>query len=225
MPRVAAVGRLDQIGDAALRAFSDAGFRRTQIADIAKLAGVAPGTIYLYASSKEALFWLALKRAMGEPLEDNAEEQKEVLDRIREKFAHLQRVSPLGRINEFDPGFEDVLNHLWTGISQMAPAIRLVEQCASEWPELANVFFGEARRNVLESLRSYFDRAVAAGDLRKVPDTDVAVRMIVETIAWFTLHRQGDFDGMGYQESLVKPTVLDGLFHAYSLRSTLEDFR
>ena len=41
------------------------------MADIARLAGIAPGTIYLFAKSKEELFWLALKLAMNklEPAE------------------------------------------------------------------------------------------------------------------------------------------------------------
>src|SRR5258708_23225344 len=46
----------------AARAFSRFGFRKTSVDEIAKAAGVAKGTIYLAADSKEDLFYQALHR-------------------------------------------------------------------------------------------------------------------------------------------------------------------
>lgn len=45
-----------QIVDAALEAFSTHGFETARVADIARAAGVAEGTVYLYFRSKDALF-------------------------------------------------------------------------------------------------------------------------------------------------------------------------
>ena len=53
MARPARVDRREQIADAALTAFSEKGFRLTQVSDVARLAGIAPGTIYLFAKGKE----------------------------------------------------------------------------------------------------------------------------------------------------------------------------
>ena len=57
-------GRLEAIADAALAAFTARGFAQTQMTDAAKLAGVSTGTLYLYAENKDALFELALRRAL-----------------------------------------------------------------------------------------------------------------------------------------------------------------
>ena len=54
----AASGRGDKrerILDAAVRVFAQNGFYATRVSDVAKAAGVADGTIYLYFASKEAL--------------------------------------------------------------------------------------------------------------------------------------------------------------------------
>ena len=57
----------DRILDAAERVFAQRGFFTAKVADIAKEAGVADGTIYLYFRDKESLFQ-ELVRAMLSPL-------------------------------------------------------------------------------------------------------------------------------------------------------------
>jgi AcrR family transcriptional regulator len=46
----------------AAKAFSKIGFKKTSIDDIARLAGVAKGTVYLAAPSKEDLFYQVVYR-------------------------------------------------------------------------------------------------------------------------------------------------------------------
>ncbi len=70
--RHSAPGRLEKIADAALAAFIARGFRQTQMVDAAKRAGVSAGTLYLYAENKDALFELALRRALGRMPEEDA---------------------------------------------------------------------------------------------------------------------------------------------------------
>ena len=55
----------DVIIEAADRLFTRFGFRRTSMDDIAREAGVAKGTLYLYFVSKEALFRALLARNVG----------------------------------------------------------------------------------------------------------------------------------------------------------------
>ncbi len=47
--------KMQQILEAAITVFSEAGFRKTTMQDVATQAGVGKGTIYLYFSSKEEL--------------------------------------------------------------------------------------------------------------------------------------------------------------------------
>lgn len=56
----------ESILDAAARAFARLGFRKASIGDIAQAAGVAKGTVYLAAKSKEDLFYQALLRDLRE---------------------------------------------------------------------------------------------------------------------------------------------------------------
>src|SRR6266487_1052137 len=56
---------LDQVIAAALRVFGEKGYRQTQMADVAREMGVAPGTLYGYVAGKEALFHLVVDRAFA----------------------------------------------------------------------------------------------------------------------------------------------------------------
>jgi len=57
--------RRQAILDAALDEFAVGGFAATRLDDVAKRAGVAKGTIYLYFSDKEALFQELLRSMFG----------------------------------------------------------------------------------------------------------------------------------------------------------------
>jgi AcrR family transcriptional regulator len=48
-------GRLRDIGAAALAVFTRQGFRLTQMADVAREAGISVGALYSYVDGKEAL--------------------------------------------------------------------------------------------------------------------------------------------------------------------------
>src|ERR1041384_7253545 len=67
MPRKRPHDRLDKIADAATEIFIQHGFAGAKISQVAALAGVGPGTIYLYAESKAGLFDLAVRRALEDP--------------------------------------------------------------------------------------------------------------------------------------------------------------
>ncbi|MAB13589.1 MAG: hypothetical protein CMI59_06775 [Parvibaculum sp.] len=56
MPKQASSDKRETIIDAAFDLFRHYGYRRTSMEDIARAAGVAKGTLYLYFASKEELF-------------------------------------------------------------------------------------------------------------------------------------------------------------------------
>jgi TetR/AcrR family fatty acid metabolism transcriptional regulator len=59
----------ERILDGAVRAFAAQGFHRARVSDVAKAAGVADGTIYLYFEGKDDLLRAVFDRAMGRFLE------------------------------------------------------------------------------------------------------------------------------------------------------------
>ena len=73
--------KLEAIAEAAISCFTDLGVRRTQMTDVAKAAGVSAGTLYLYVSSKEALFHLAILRLCARPWVSSVRSGARVLHR------------------------------------------------------------------------------------------------------------------------------------------------
>jgi len=86
----------ERILDGAVRAFAAEGFHRTRVSEVARAAGVADGTIYLYFEGKDDLLKAIFDRAMGRFLERGLRvlaEAKDVREQI-ESFIrlHLQCV-------------------------------------------------------------------------------------------------------------------------------------
>jgi len=79
-----------RIVDAAVEVFADRGYRAARVSDIARRAGVADGTIYLYFKNKEDLLLVIFEEKMKlllELLQEKLEVEQDPLGRIR-TFAH-----------------------------------------------------------------------------------------------------------------------------------------
>src|SRR5438445_12219295 len=66
----AAPPKRDAILRAATDVFAERGFFHAQVADVARTAGVAAGTVYLYFRSKDDLLASIFERAMAEAFEE-----------------------------------------------------------------------------------------------------------------------------------------------------------
>ncbi|HKP48038.1 MAG TPA: TetR/AcrR family transcriptional regulator [Pyrinomonadaceae bacterium] len=76
---------------AAIRVFAGNGYFNSKVADIAREAGVADGTVYLYFKSKEEILHSIFDRSMGEAIADGRSRLSEVADpceRLR-RIAHM----------------------------------------------------------------------------------------------------------------------------------------
>ncbi|MFI6469967.1 hypothetical protein ACIBL5_06845 [Streptomyces sp. NPDC050516] len=78
-----------------------------------------------------------------------------------------------------------MVDELYAFIEQNRMALQLVESCAEQLPELAQWYFVQRRRAMVEQVGTYVAARIAAGLLRPVPDVPVSARFIVETVAWF----------------------------------------
>jgi AcrR family transcriptional regulator len=198
------IDRLDGVMSAALRVFGEKGYRRTQMADVAHEMGVAPGTLYRYVTGKEALFHLVVDRAFARdavlappPLPIPAPPPGATLARLRERLTADTALPTLGaalrRTRPTDPRAElaGVVGELYALIEQAWPGIVVLERSALEMPDLAHVFYAEIRRDLLDRLARYLAARMRAGRLRRVPAA-VAARFVLETIAWFAMHRHRD---------------------------------
>src|SRR6266498_4434395 len=57
--------RLEDVVRAGAALFARRGYRRTQMANVAREMGVSPGNLYNYVEGKDALFYLVLRRGFG----------------------------------------------------------------------------------------------------------------------------------------------------------------
>ena len=92
------VDKRELILKAAVRTFADRGFFGAQVADVARAAGVAAGTVYLYFRGKDDLLVSIFERTMREAITEGKAALAEApspLDRLR-RIAHLH-LERLGR--------------------------------------------------------------------------------------------------------------------------------
>jgi AcrR family transcriptional regulator len=219
--RSAPADRLDHLVAAALQVFCAQGFERTQMADVARVLGVAPGTLYRYVESKEALFHLVIDRALRDgavaapdslplPTPLPGATEKRLRERIAEamRFPRLEQALERRRVNDPRGELEGVVRELYERIAAMRLGATLVERSAHERPELAKLWYHEARHGFFERLTSYVARRIERGHFRPVPDAAVAARLIVETITWFARHRYNDpeaaFDAAVAEDTVVQ---------------------
>jgi TetR/AcrR family fatty acid metabolism transcriptional regulator len=92
------VDKRDAILRAAIDVFANRGYFNSQVADVARAAGIAAGTVYLYFRSKDDLLISIFERTMREALEEGRKTVSGIGDpreRLRQ-FARLH-LSRLGR--------------------------------------------------------------------------------------------------------------------------------
>lgn len=133
---------------AALDEFSARGFAAARLEDIAKRAGVAKGTIYLYFRSKEALFREIVRSLMG-PFVGVIEEAFRADVPIR---VVAEQVVELFVRDIFHTRRKDV--------------IRLVMMEGPRFPNLAEFYYREVLARIFGAARKRLRRAFDRGELR-----------------------------------------------------------
>jgi TetR/AcrR family fatty acid metabolism transcriptional regulator len=97
-PSGASAAKREAILRAAIDLFAERGFFNAQVADVARAAGVAAGTVYLYFRSKDDLLASIFDRTMREALEEGRAAVANLTD-ARERLRRIARVhlARLGR--------------------------------------------------------------------------------------------------------------------------------
>jgi len=142
-----AAARRDAILDAALDEFSAKGFAAARLEDVAKRAGIAKGTIYLYFADKESLFQELIRAKMvpvvgslelafgtGLPLRAVVEQAVEIF--VREVYGTRRK-----------------------------EVIRLMISEGPRFPALAEFYYREVLSRLLTALRRLMQRAHERGEL------------------------------------------------------------
>jgi AcrR family transcriptional regulator len=141
------IAKREAILAAALDEFSERGFAAARLDDVARRAGVAKGTIYLYFRDKESLFQ-ELIRAMLTPLVGTIEALGEadvplaaLADHIVELFVR----------EVYETRRKDV--------------IRLMIAEGRRFPKLAEFYYREVLARIIAAVRALLTRAAARGEV------------------------------------------------------------
>ena len=152
-----------EIVAAALQLFSDRGFAATRLDDVATVAGVSKGTVYLYFESKEQLFEAVVREAVApniaraEALVDGFEGPTP--DLLRGLFAFVG----------------DVLETPLTGV------MKLIVSESGNFPQLARMYADLVLRRAFALLRRILERGIARGEFHLM-DLDATVPLVVAPV-------------------------------------------
>jgi AcrR family transcriptional regulator len=216
--------RFDDLVRVATEVFIAQGYRRTQMADVAEALGVAKGTLYGYVESKEALFELCLAHADDrDPIEVPARlplptpkpgallrmlttrlaargELPRMAEALRSRRAHDIRVE-----------LEGVLRELYDAMESNHRAIKLIDVCALDHPELAAAWQSAGREGPRDRMADYLASRSRAGQLRPIADPSLAARLVIETITTWTLHIKWDRFPQRFAAKAARDNVIEFL--------------
>ena len=139
--------RREAILAAALDEFSSRGFEAARLDDVARRAGVAKGTIYLYFRDKESLFQ-ELVRTMLTPL--------------------VGTIEALGQAELPLPALADRIVELFVREvyeTRRKDVVRLMISEGRRFPQLAEFYYREVLSRIIAAVRSLLRRAAARGEV------------------------------------------------------------
>jgi AcrR family transcriptional regulator len=192
---------LDGVLDAAADVFAERGFVRARMSEVAQRAGVATGSLYNVAASKEALFAAVFvprdqRQDLTLPLPDPGLERMQavIAGRLLEATRLPLHEQALARPRADDVG-EELRALLAERFDSMAGSWRqlaAVERTAADLPAVFDAFYNEGRRAFLDSLAVYLRSRAEAGQLRLAAEPALVARFVVESIAFWAYHRHQD---------------------------------
>lgn len=146
---------------AALELFVERGFAATRLDDVARLAGVSKGTLYLYFCSKEELFKAVVRES--------------ILPMLGEVEGVIEQFS--GSSEEL---FRLIMNTWWdkVGNTKLSGISKLMMAEAGNFPELAKFYQDEVLDRAEKMVISMLRRGIQRGEIRQV-DLDIAPLILI----------------------------------------------
>lgn len=165
--------RRAQILTAAIHVFADKGFTRATIKDVAREAGIADGTVYIYFKSKTDLL-LGIMNLLNESDEREAQFAQALEGDVREFFrAYIRR-----RLDMLLPQGHEMMQVILSEVLVNA--------------ELRDLYYQQIVAPSFDAAHPIFDALIARGDLRPF-DSDLTIRTIAAaTLGLLVLRVMGD---------------------------------
>ena len=152
-----------EIVAAALHLFSDRGFAATRLEDVATVAGVSKGTVYLYFDSKEQLFEAVVREAIT---------------------PNIARAEAL--VDGFEGPTPDLLRGLFAFVGEvletpLTGVMKLIVSESGNFPQLARMYANLVLRRAFALMRRVLERGVSRGEFRPM-DLHATVPLVVAPV-------------------------------------------
>jgi AcrR family transcriptional regulator len=174
--------RPQEITEAAFEAFAENGYAATRVEEVAKLAGVSKGLMYLYFKTKEELFKAVVKsvviRRVDQLIANVASTELSSEDFIR---------GPLLSFMQQLPG------------SPVAIVIRLLISEGPRHPDLVDYYYDNVVAKALAAISGFVERGIERGEFRQSAVTELPhlfLAPVMLSIIWGIIfkHQQLDTD-------------------------------
>ena len=215
MVRTTPPSRMRDIADASRRTFAATGYKRTQVADVAKAVGLSPAALYRHVESKEALFHLAFVESvgdLGDYVATPADGATVELIGVRLRRSPLLRRATRALEEPGADAFDDlreVISDLYRSVAANWELLALVEASARDRPDIADRYFRVGRRGGTDDLARFLESRIADGSFRAVLDPELFALQIRETCAWFAWHRRPDPDTPPIDDDAALASILE----------------
>jgi AcrR family transcriptional regulator len=152
-----------EIVAAALQLFADRGFAATRLEDVATVAGVSKGTVYLYFESKEQLFEAVVRESVA---------------------PNIARAEAL--VESWEGPTPDLLRGLFAFIggvleTPITGVMKLIVSEAGNFPQLARMYADLVLRRAFALMRRILQRGVERGEFRSI-DVEATIPLVVSPV-------------------------------------------
>lgn len=137
--------KFQRILDAAIEAFAEVGYYQCQVSKIARLAGVADGTIYLYFKNKEDILVRLFQERMGDFIHDIRSQLNDchsTLERlkaiIKTHFSYMEKNRSLAIVTQLELRQSDIKIRMAIG-GPLKEYFKLIEEVITEGIEQGEV--------------------------------------------------------------------------------------
>lgn len=163
--------RPQELLDAALRLFVEKGFAATRTDEVARLAGVSKGTLYLYYTSKEDLLKAVISHHLSSKISDGAQAVAEHSGTCAQVLVEL-------------------LSHWWSDLydSDASGVFKLIITEVCNFPELSEFYNREVVAPGSQLIGSVVQRGIDSGEFRDL-DVHTVVNSLVMPLIMLCIHR------------------------------------
>jgi AcrR family transcriptional regulator len=222
-------GRLRDIGAAALAVFTRQGFRLTQMADVAREAGISVGALYSYVDGKEALLELAFAQALGEvgtqdePFRASgfASAGSALAAKLATSIRWPVLKEALERERLTSNCLAAVVGELFTVLTQHRHLFWLLDRCAVEVAELAGLYETAVRGRYFADFTRCIGIILTGRDLANEEIAALA-RALFEMVAWMSMHRHRDRQPPTVNDDVARRAVIEITLRAVLVRNSLD---